>query len=238
MTPSEGMRMAAHGRATEAPLVVGDDSMGRPAEPPRDPDASASRTWGPGILVWLVMGLGLGLVAVAIAGISLRPPASDDGLEQVAADPFASVASQDDPPADTVATTTGRRQTVTVWTLPSGVSTWWPLGSHVVFMSDGQDQAGPRVFVHDKLSGRATWSTDVAAGQVVVVRDPDNGDSVRFTVPGAVVGATPGLDGEASNDEGDESSGEGGDEVVVGAGTRVVGAGWLPAGRHRLTSAW
>lgn len=177
--------MTAHDRIAEAPLVIGDDAVG-PSSLPRGGTVTTPSGAGTGAaLVWGIVGLGVALAALAIAGIGLRPSASE-GVVAELVDPSPAVSALDEP-ADTVVNAPGRRQTVTVWSLPTGVSTWWPLGAHVVFLSD-RDQPDPRVFVHDKVSGRATWSQSVQPGQVVVVRDPDTADSVRFTVP-APVGA-------------------------------------------------
>lgn len=186
--------MRRGGIDAESPLVVGDDAAGFDAPPTSGGEVVA----GTG-QAWWILGLGLGLVALAVIGLALRPASTPGTLDlPPAAGADATVASSDpavddrerpseaDEAGGTARLEPGPRQTVTVWSLPDGVFTWWPLGSHVVFVSMGTDAVEPRVYAHDKVSGRAVWTATVAAGTEVVVTDPQSDDSVRFVVPGEV----------------------------------------------------
>ena len=175
----------------EAPLVVGDDAVADLDLPATSmvrhpPSEGVGSTW------W-VLGLGLALVVLATVGLVLRPTSTpgtvDPGLPEPTvpvADGPGGVALPGAGPAggSAVELADGPRQTVTTWSLPSGVWTWWPLGSHVVFVSAATDTSPPRLFVHDKVSGRALWSLDVFEGAEMTVKDPFSEDAVRFVVPG------------------------------------------------------
>lgn len=168
----------------EAPLLVGDDA-------PTDADRRHSPSGRVG--QWWVVGLALGLGAIAVVGLVLRPAPSR--FPPPVPTPASTVARQIDGdtevdpdsnavPGGTAELTSGQRRTVTVWPLPDGIWTWWPLNEVVVFVSQPQSDVDSSVFVHSRMSGRVIWSTQVASGRVVVVRDPDTLDSVRFTMPG------------------------------------------------------
>lgn len=187
--------MRRGGTDAESPLVVGDDAVAEFDAPP----ASAGEVVAGSGQAWWILGLGLGLVALAVIGLVLRPastpgtvdlpPVPDADATAGSADP--AVDDRDGPdaagePGGTARLEPGPRQTVTVWSLPDGVFTWWPLGSHIVFVSMGTALVEPRVYAHDKVSGRAVWTATIAAGTEVVVADPESDDSVRFVVPGEV----------------------------------------------------
>ena len=199
--------MRRGGTDAESPLVVGDDAVAEFDAPP----TSGGQGTGASGQAWWILGLGLGLVALAVIGLALRP-ASTPGTVDLppAAGPDATVDIADpavddregpdaaDEPGGTARLEAGPRQTVTVWSLPDGVFTWWPLGSHVVFVSMGTGVVEPRVYAHDKVSGRAVWTATVAAGTEVLITDPASDDSVRFVVPGEVqAGAEPGASSSA-----------------------------------------
>lgn len=204
--------MRRGGTDAESPLVVGDDAVAEFDAPPTsggDVVEASGQAW------WIV-GLGLGLVALAVIGLALRP-ASTPGTVELPLVPSADATAVSaasavddregraaaDEPEGTARLAAGPRQTVTVWSLPEGVFTWWPLGSHVVFVSAGTALVEPRVYAHDKLSGRAVWAATVAAGTEVVVTDPASDDSVRFVAPGeAQPDADPGARAPAGTGDG------------------------------------
>lgn len=175
----------------EAPLLIGEGPPG---------DAKRIAAPGGGVVRWAVVGLGLALGAVASFGLVLRPepsrlapsipPSTATATQQVgdAASPDVDQNDENVVRAGSSEVTQASRRTVTSWSLPDGVWTWWPLKDVVVFVSAPEPDEDSWVFVHSKVSGRVIWSTQVAPGRVVVVSDPDTQDSVRFTMPAS---ATP-----------------------------------------------
>jgi hypothetical protein len=184
----------------ESPLVVGDDAVADFDLPSPGREQSSAGIGS----AWWVLGLGLGLVAMAVVGLVMRPASTPGTVDLGLPEPTVPAA---DAPVDddlsgsgsvggsAVDLADGPRQTVTTWSLPSGVWTWWPLGAHVVFVSAATETSPPLLYVHDKVSGRALWSLEVVEGAEMTVRDPASDDAVRFVVPGEPpVGAVADLD--------------------------------------------